>query len=171
MIEDGVANRRIEGVEVSIVSCPEFLRVGTAIDDFLFPDRVVIGSDDEAAIERVAALYAPILEQHVPVAIDVLADIVRNSTFNDLEKERNVILEEIASARDVPDDYVHDLHSEHAWPEHALGRPIAGYEDTVSDTQDLVGEIRSHPLLRRYSKQARPTPQISTSGVRGGSIR
>ncbi|MDJ0961903.1 MAG: UDP-glucose/GDP-mannose dehydrogenase family protein [Acidimicrobiia bacterium] len=66
VIEDGVANRRIEGVEVSIVSCPEFLRVGTAIDDFLFPDRVVIGSDDEAAIERVAALYAPILEQHVP---------------------------------------------------------------------------------------------------------
>jgi len=79
-------------------------------------------------------LYVRILEQHVPVAIEVLADIVRNSTFNDLDKERNVILEEIASAKDVPDDHVHDLHSEHVWPEHALGRPIAGYEDTVGDT-------------------------------------
>jgi ABC-type transporter Mla subunit MlaD len=47
----------------------------------------------------------------------------------------------------------------------------ASVKDTVSDTQDLVGEIRSHPLLRRYSKQARPTPQVSPSGVRGGSIR
>lgn len=47
----------------------------------------------------------------------------------------------------------------------------ASVKDTVSDTQDLVGEIRSHPLLRRYSKQARPTPQVSPSAVRGGSIR
>ena len=66
MIEDGIANRRLDGVDVSIVSCPEFLRVGTAIDDFLFPDRVVIGSDREDAIDIVTELYRPILDQQVP---------------------------------------------------------------------------------------------------------
>jgi methyl-accepting chemotaxis protein len=47
----------------------------------------------------------------------------------------------------------------------------ARVKDTVSDTQDLVGEIRSHWLLRRYSKPSTSTPQLSPSGVRGGSIR
>lgn len=69
VIEDGIANRRIEGVDVSIVSCPEFLRVGTAVDDFLYPDRVVIGSDRQDAIDLVADLYRPILEQEVPAGL------------------------------------------------------------------------------------------------------
>ena len=66
VIEDGIANRRLDGVDVSIVSCPEFLRVGTAIDDFLYPDRVVIGSDRADAIDIVTELYRPILDQQVP---------------------------------------------------------------------------------------------------------
>jgi nucleotide sugar dehydrogenase len=66
VIEDGLAGRDLAGVEVSIVSCPEFLRVGTAIDDFLYPDRVVIGSDDPRAIETVVELYRPILDRALP---------------------------------------------------------------------------------------------------------
>jgi predicted Zn-dependent peptidase len=76
--------------------------------------------------------YIRILQEHVPVAIEILSDIVKNSLFNDMDKERGVILEEIASAEDTPDDLIHDLLSEFHWPGHALGRPIAGTEDTVS---------------------------------------
>jgi predicted Zn-dependent peptidase len=80
------------------------------------------------------SLYAKTLHQHAGTAFDILADIVNHSTFCDLEKERNVILEEIASNKDVPEDYVHDVLTEFVWPNHPLGRPIAGYEDTVSNT-------------------------------------
>lgn len=80
------------------------------------------------------SLYARVLDQHVPKALEILADIIRHSTFCDLEKERNVILEEIASANDVPEELIHDLLTESAWPDHPLGRPIAGYERTVAVT-------------------------------------
>lgn len=79
-------------------------------------------------------LYVKALDQHVDTAIEILSDIVNHSTYGDLDKERNVILEEIASGIDVPDDYVHDLLSGKFWPDHPMGRPIAGYHDTVSST-------------------------------------
>ena len=77
-------------------------------------------------------LYVRMLEEHVEAGIDVLADILVNSTFQDIEKERGVILEEIASIEDTPDELAHDLLSEHHWPNHPLGRPISGYAHTVS---------------------------------------
>ncbi len=80
-------------------------------------------------------VYAKTLDQHAASAFEILADIINHSTFCDLDKERNVILEEIASNQDVPDDYVHDVLSEFAWPDHPLGRPIAGYEETVAATE------------------------------------
>lgn len=87
--------------------------------------------------------YARVLDQHVASAFDVLADMVKNSTFHDLDKERNVILEEISMIKDVPEDYVHDLMTEQVWPEHPLGRPISGYEETVSAaTLDMVRGYR-----------------------------
>ena len=79
-------------------------------------------------------LYAKVLDHHVDTAVDVLGDIIKRSTFVDLEKERNVILEEIAAGKDTPDEHVHDMLSGYAWPEHPLGRPIAGYEETVAQT-------------------------------------
>lgn len=77
-------------------------------------------------------LYVKTLDSHIATGIEILADIVKNSTFNDLEKERNVILEEIASIEDVPEDLIHDLLAEKMWPNHPLGRAVSGYEDTVS---------------------------------------
>ena len=77
-------------------------------------------------------LYAKVLGEHIKKTIEVLADIIKNSQFYDLEKERNVVLEEIASTEDIPEEYVHDLFVSSIWPEHALGRPIAGTQDTVS---------------------------------------
>jgi predicted Zn-dependent peptidase len=87
--------------------------------------------------------YARVLDQHVGSAFEILADILKHSTYFDLDKERNVILEEISSSRDVPEDYVHDLLTELAWRDHPLGRPIAGYEETVSAaTLETVREYR-----------------------------
>lgn len=83
--------------------------------------------------------YIRMLSDDVPVAIEVLSDILKNSIFCDMDKERGVILEEIASNEDTPDDYIHDLLTEFHWPQHALGRPIAGTESTVSAiTKDMV---------------------------------
>lgn len=63
VIEDALPGSGAADPPFSVVSNPEFLREGTAIDDFLYPDRVVLGSDDAEALELVAELYRPILEQ------------------------------------------------------------------------------------------------------------
>jgi predicted Zn-dependent peptidase len=77
-------------------------------------------------------LYVKTLDTHVESAIEVLADILKNSQFNDFEKERNVILEEISSIEDVPEDLIHDIYSERLWPGHPLGQPVTGTTETVS---------------------------------------
>ena len=77
-------------------------------------------------------IYVRALDTQVAAALTILADILKNSTFHDLEKEKNVVLEEIASAEDVPEDYIHDLFALDLWPSHALGRPVAGTMQTVS---------------------------------------
>ncbi len=76
-------------------------------------------------------LYAHALDVHTGSAIEILADILNNSQFFDFEKERNVVLEEIASAEDIPEDYAHDLLLHHLWPDHPLGNPVSGFRETV----------------------------------------
>jgi predicted Zn-dependent peptidase len=77
-------------------------------------------------------IYVKSLDKHLATGIEVLGDIIKNSTFADLEKERNVILEEIASIDDVPEDYCHDLLASRMWPDHPLGRPVSGSAESVS---------------------------------------
>ncbi|MCI0597409.1 MAG: insulinase family protein, partial [candidate division Zixibacteria bacterium] len=77
--------------------------------------------------------YARILDRHLERAIDVLADILRNSRFDpqELEKEKNVIIEEIKDIEDSPGDWVHDLFAENIWKDHPLGRPIIGRKEKI----------------------------------------
>lgn len=77
-------------------------------------------------------LYAKTLAAHLGTGVEILADILKNSLFCDLEKERNVILEEIASNEDVPEELAHDLFCANIWPDHSLGRPITGTLESVS---------------------------------------
>jgi len=77
-------------------------------------------------------LYVKMLDRDIHIGIEILADLIKNSLFSDWEKERNVILEEIASIEDTPDEYVHDLLAEHHWPNHPMGRPISGTLQSVS---------------------------------------
>jgi predicted Zn-dependent peptidase len=77
--------------------------------------------------------YARILDQHLERAVDVLADILRHSLFDslELEKEKNVILEELKDVEDSPSDWVHDLFAENIWKGHPLGRPIIGRREVI----------------------------------------
>ena len=77
-------------------------------------------------------VYTKMLDRHIATGIDVLADVIKNSTFAEMEKERNVILEEIASLDDVPEDFIHELLALRMWPDHPLGRSVSGYAETVS---------------------------------------
>ncbi len=72
--------------------------------------------------------YAKVLKKHAEFAVEFLADILQNSTFDktELEKERGVILQEIAMTNDTPDDIVFDYFQEAAYPDQALGRSILG---------------------------------------------
>ncbi|MBI5093976.1 MAG: insulinase family protein [Candidatus Hydrogenedentes bacterium] len=87
-------------------------------------------------------IYAKTLAAHLGTGIEILADILKNSLFCDLEKERNVILEEIASNEDVPEEYAHDLFTERIWPGVPLGRPITGTLESVSGI--TLDDIRAY---------------------------
>src|SRR5262245_7718033 len=74
-----------------------------------------------------------VLDEDLPRALDVLTDLVRNPVLrqSDLELERKVVLEEISTVEDTPDDLVFDIHSATLWPEHPYGYSILGTRDTV----------------------------------------
>jgi predicted Zn-dependent peptidase len=74
------------------------------------------------------------LADHVPIALDVLADLVLNPVFasSDIERERGVILEEIKIDEDNPDVLVHELFTQSFWKDHPLGKPILGTTQTVA---------------------------------------
>jgi predicted Zn-dependent peptidase len=85
--------------------------------------------------------YARCLDSHLPIAIDVLSDMVNNSTFpvDEISKEKKVVLEEMKMYKDSPDDFIFEEFSNQLFGKHPLGRPIIGYEDTVkSITQDAL---------------------------------
>ena len=94
-----------------------------------------VGGDINAATSvETTAYYARVLKADVPLALDVIADILSNPTFDpaELEREKNVIVQEIGAVEDTPDDLVFDLFTERAWPGQAVGRPILGTRDTVN---------------------------------------
>jgi predicted Zn-dependent peptidase len=79
------------------------------------------------------AYYARVLRKDMPLALDILSDIILKPTFDrsELSRERDVILQEIAAAMDSPDDIVFDLVQEAAFPDQAVGRPILGTAKSV----------------------------------------
>src|SRR5512147_2443126 len=83
--------------------------------------------------QETTTYYAKVVDEHLPVAIDILSDILLGSRFDpvEMEKERKVILEEIKSVEDTPDDYIHELFTNTVWPDNSLGRPILGTKDTI----------------------------------------
>jgi predicted Zn-dependent peptidase len=95
--------------------------------------------------------YAKVLDQHLPTAMEVLADMFFRSLFEEQEmnKEKNVILEEISMYEDTPDDLVHDLVSRAAYGDHPLAYSILGLEDRLKamGPNDLRTYMKQHYLI------------------------
>jgi predicted Zn-dependent peptidase len=96
--------------------------------------------------------YARVLDRDLPVAIDVVSDLVTSSlvTPADVESERNVVLEEIAMRDDDPSDAVHDLLAGRMWGSAPLGRPILG-------TVNSIATLSRSVINRYYKRQYRPS--------------
>jgi predicted Zn-dependent peptidase len=97
--------------------------------------------------------YAKVLDEDLPLAIDLLTDIFLHSNFDgdEIERERSVILQEISQAEDTPDDYIHDLFSVDFFKDHPLARPICGSLETVNSfrRQDFLSFFKSRYRPRR----------------------
>lgn len=91
------------------------------------------GSLDAFTAREHTSFQARVLDSHLPEALDVLADMVRSPLLRaeDLELEREVVLEEIAQVEDTPDDLVFELHGEGMWGDHPYGHAILGTRETV----------------------------------------
>ena len=91
------------------------------------------GSLDAYTTREHTSYQAHVLDEHLPVALDVLADLVVNPRLDpaDLELEKDVVIEEIAGVEDTPDDLIFDLHGAKFWNGHTYGRPILGTRETV----------------------------------------
>lgn len=96
--------------------------------------------------------YANILHQDLPLAIRVIADLVTNASFreSDIEKEKQVILEEIKDAEDTPEEFVQDRFYEDVFRDHPLGFRILGSEETIKG-------LKSVHLKRFYSQNYAPS--------------
>ena len=108
------------------------------------------GEVNAATSTETTSYYARVLKDHVPLAIDILADILTESAFeeDELEREKQVILQEINAANDTPDDVVFDKFSETAYRDQTLGRPILGTPETVVSFSPQ--QIRTY-LSRNYT--------------------
>jgi predicted Zn-dependent peptidase len=117
------------------------------------------GQLDAFTAKEYASYYIKVLDEHLPLALDVLSDIVLNPAFSpeDVEREKKVVVEEIKMVEDTPDDLVHEIFTQGFWEDHPLGRPILGTRETV--------ESFTSESLRRYFKDAYTPRNLIVSAV------
>jgi predicted Zn-dependent peptidase len=109
-----------------------------------------VGGDLNAATSfETTAYYASVLKTDIPLALDVLSDILANPTFDpaELKREQNVIVQEIGATEDAPDDLVFDYLQSTAFPNQPMGRPILGTPASVCSFKDQ--NLRAY-LSRNY---------------------
>ena len=112
------------------------------------------GSLDAYTSRDQTSFQAHVLDQDLPLAVDILTDLVRGPLLRneDLELERNVVLEEIKGVQDTPDDLVFDLLSTALWPDHPYGYSILGTPETVSRLS--VADLRAFHAAAYYPGNA-----------------
>ena len=101
------------------------------------------GQVDAFTSKEYVGYYIKVLDEHVPIAIDLLSDMLLNPALaeQDIVREQGVVLEEIKMVEDAPDDLVHEMFAKKFWTRHPLGRPILGTAETVSSfSQDRLRE-------------------------------
>jgi predicted Zn-dependent peptidase len=92
------------------------------------------GQMDAFTTKEHTCFYVQVLDEHLPLAVDLLTDILLHPAFDaeELEREKSVVLQEIKMVEDTPDDVIHDLFAAQVWEHHPLGRPILGTREAVS---------------------------------------
>lgn len=101
------------------------------------------------------AYYAKVLAHDLPLAIDIIADILQHSTYDvtELERERGVILQEIGQAEDTPDDIVFDYFQEAAFPNQSMGRPVLG-------RAEIIEALRADEIAAYQNSRYRPSNMV-----------
>ncbi|HEV8532845.1 MAG TPA: pitrilysin family protein [Methylomirabilota bacterium] len=91
------------------------------------------GQLDAFTAKEHTCFYVSVLDEHLELATDLLADVLLRSRFaaDDIEREKAVVFQEMKMVEDTPDDLVHDLFAARVWPGHPLGRPILGRREVV----------------------------------------
>jgi predicted Zn-dependent peptidase len=107
------------------------------------------GQMDAFTTKEHTCFYVTVLDEHLPLAADLLSDILLHPRFDagDIEREKSVVLQEFGMVEDTPDDLIHDLFAERIWPQHPLGRPILGDRKIV---QGLDRETVLHYFRTEY---------------------
>ena len=123
--------------------------------------EAVGGEVNAATSVEMTSYHARILKNDMPLALDILSDILRNSTFDpaELEREQHVIVQEIGAAIDTPEDRVFDLFTEAAYPAQPMGRTILGTRETVR----AVSSPRLHDYLDRHYRG--PAMVVAAAGA------
>jgi predicted Zn-dependent peptidase len=116
------------------------------------------GNIDAFTAKECVSFSMKVLDEHLPIALDVLSDLVLNPVFDDqdITRERGVILEEIKMDEDNPDYLVHEIFTQNFWKDHPLGRPILG-------TRDTVKRFERTPVVDFYGQRFIPGNVIITA--------
>jgi len=116
----------------------------------------ILGGDVDAFTgKEYTSFYGHVLDEQLPIALELLTDILTSPRFDraDVEMERGVILEEIKMVEDTPDDLVHEIFVTSFWPDHPLGRPILGTEETIRS-------IERTRIVEHYEETFQPSNVI-----------
>jgi predicted Zn-dependent peptidase len=92
------------------------------------------GQMDAFTTKENTCFYVQVLDEHLPLAVDLLTDILLHPLFDaeELEREKSVVLQEIRMVEDTPDDVIHDIFAAQVWGRHPLARPILGTRELVT---------------------------------------
>ena len=109
------------------------------------------GNMDAFTAKECICFNVKVLDEHVPVALDIVSDLVLNPIFDasDIARERGVIMEEIKMDEDNPDYLVHEIFTQNFWKDHPLGKPILGTKETVK-------RFEREPVLDAYAHRFAP---------------
>jgi predicted Zn-dependent peptidase len=113
------------------------------------------GNMDAFTAKECICFNVKVLDEHLPVALEILSDLVLHPTFdlNDIVREKRVILEEIKMDEDSPDYLVHEIFTQNFWKDHPLGKPILG-------TKETVRRFDQPALLEYWSRHITPSNVI-----------
>jgi predicted Zn-dependent peptidase len=139
------------------------------------------GQMDAFTTKEHTCFYVTVLDRHLPLAADLLSDILLHPLFaaDDIEREKSVVLQEFRMVEDTPDDLIHDLFTETLWPNHPLGRPILGTKKSIrAATRDQVRRYwRKHYVPRNIvvvavgNLQHEQVLELLASGMETGTVR